>query len=443
MAKKSTTPARRGRRAKGDKSKLVKFRPPKPYKGFELTPVSGGQWAKRINGRLYYFGRWGKTVNGKMERLPGDGWEDALRLYKAQAADLHAGRTPRTGSASGELTVREMCNQFMADKQELVDSGELKIATLNEYRLTCKKLVAAFGATTLVDDLTDTDFKKLRAKLAMRLGPVGLSNQVGKVRAVFIHANRKQQIPKTFKKPSAKTMREHEAKQTPKMFEAEEIRQLLANSKGQLHAMILLAINCGMGNTDCSELEFRHVDLDAGWLDYPRPKTSVRRKSRLWSETVAALREVISCRKKPISKADQEIIFLTKYGSRWVRDVPHTTEDASGNKILAKVVSTNAISGQFAKCMKACELNSGRNFYALRHSYQTQAENSAPESPDFPAIALTMGHATSANDMSARYRERISDERLIRIADAVHQWLWPPKQAKTVKKAAKAKRGAK
>jgi hypothetical protein len=30
-----------------------------------------------------------------MERIEGDGWKEALELYKAQADDLYAGRTPR------------------------------------------------------------------------------------------------------------------------------------------------------------------------------------------------------------------------------------------------------------------------------------------------------------------------------------------------------------
>jgi hypothetical protein len=36
-----------------------------------------------------------------------------------------------------------------------------------------------------------------------------------------------------------------------------------------------------------------------------------------------------------------------------------------------------------------------------------------------------MGHAPKLGDMSSVYRQRISDERLQRVADAVRQWLWP------------------
>ena len=46
----------------------------------------------------------------------------------------------------------------------------------------------------------------------------------------------------------------------------------------QLKAMILFGINGGMGNTDCSSLPLSALDLNGGWLNYPRPKTGVDRR---------------------------------------------------------------------------------------------------------------------------------------------------------------------
>src|SRR6059058_3372513 len=89
-------------------------RPKKPYPDFPLTPHASGAWQKKIRGRTHYFGKWAKRVNGKLERIPGDGWEDALRLYKEQADDLHAGRTPRV--VGDGLTVADLCNRFLTAK---------------------------------------------------------------------------------------------------------------------------------------------------------------------------------------------------------------------------------------------------------------------------------------------------------------------------------------
>ncbi len=58
-------------------------KPPKPYAKFPLTAHASGAWQKKILGKIKYFGRWGRVVNGKLTRIEGDGWKEALELYKA------------------------------------------------------------------------------------------------------------------------------------------------------------------------------------------------------------------------------------------------------------------------------------------------------------------------------------------------------------------------
>src|SRR5277367_1575085 len=94
--------------------KAAADRPKKPYRDFPLSPHASGAWQKKIRGKIYYFGRWGRVVNGKLVRIEGDGWKGALELYKAQADDLHAGRTPRV--KGDELTLAGLCNAFLTAK---------------------------------------------------------------------------------------------------------------------------------------------------------------------------------------------------------------------------------------------------------------------------------------------------------------------------------------
>jgi len=63
-------------------------------------------------------------------------------------------------------------------------------------------------------------------------------------------------------------------------------------------------------------------------------------------------------------------------------------------------------------------LNGHRNFYALRHTFETIGG----EAKDQVAVDYIMGHAR--DDMASVYRERISDERLKAITDHVRQWLF-------------------
>jgi integrase len=62
-----------------------------------------------------------------------------------------------------------------------------------------------------------------------------------------------------------------------------------------------------------------------------------------------------------------------------------------------------------------------RGFYCLRHTHQTVGD----ESGDFVAVRTIMGHAFSG-DISAVYRERVSDERLRKVTDHVRGWLFGP-----------------
>ena len=66
-----------------------------------------------------------------------------------------------------------------------------------------------------------------------------------------------------------------------------------------MRAMTLLAINGALGNTELALLPIKAVDLDTGWLDYPRAKTAVPRRVPLWSETIAAINESLRVRAEP------------------------------------------------------------------------------------------------------------------------------------------------
>ena len=62
----------------------------------------------------------------------------------------------------------------------------------------------------------------------------------------------------------------------------------------------------------------------------------------------------------------------------------------------------------------------GLTFYALRHTFQTVAEGVR----DLSAVQSIMGHAASGSDMSARYRERVDDDRLLAVTEHIRKWLF-------------------
>lgn len=72
------------------------------------------------------------------------------------------------------------------------------------------------------------------------------------------------------------------------MFTPEEIRRLLNHAGYRMKAMVWLGLNCRLGCTDCAELLWENVDLEAGRLNFPRTKTDVARYLPLLEERGAS-----------------------------------------------------------------------------------------------------------------------------------------------------------
>jgi integrase len=276
-------------------------------------------------------------------------------------------------------------------------------------------IVAAFGKTRLVDDLAADDFQSLRADMAQRWGPTRLANAITRVKGVFKFAvdngllDRPPRYGSEFRKPDKAVLRRHRAATGVKMLEAAQLRKLIDAAGTSLRAMILLGLNAGFGNNDCAAFPISALDLDGGWVDFPRPKTGIARRAPQWPQTVQAIREVLAQRPEPKDPADAELVFLQRSGRRWVRNTPKSR--------------TDNVSSQFFFLLKEQGLyRDGLGFYSLRHAFRTVADGAR----DPVAIDLIMGHADPS--MGGHYRERIDDARLQAVSDHVRLWLFgkPP-----------------
>jgi integrase len=369
-------------------------RPAKPYPEFPLFPHATGYWAKKIRGRTVYFG-------------PLADPDAALAKYLEQKDALHAGRKARIDPAA--VTVKDVANAFLNHKQALLDTGEIKARTWQEYKDTTDLVVGAFGKHRVAADLGQDDFAALRKSMAKRWGALRLGSTILRVRSVFKFAlesgliDRPVQFGPGFKRPSKKTIRLERAQRGPRLFTADEIRRLLKAASPQLKAMLFLGINAGYGNSDCGRLPLRAVDLEAGIIDYPRPKTGIPRRCVLWPETVQAIRDALAHRPRHKSPDHADLVFITRYGWPW-----------------AKETSNNPVGIETGKLLKSLGINgrAGLGFYTLRHTFRTVAD----ECRDQPAVDYVMGHEVP--HMSTVYRETISDARLRAVAEHVRHWLF-------------------
>lgn len=387
-------------------SKVSGEKPPKPYPDFPLFPHGNGQWAKKIRGKLHYFGLWADP-------------DGSLAKYLDQRDDLQAGRKPR--DKAGELTVRDLVNRFLTAKRHLVDTHEVSPRCFANYHATGVRVAEGFGKTRAVADLRPEDFDAYRAEYAKGRGPVSIRNEVQNVRILFKYAydagliDAPIRFGPSFKAPSRRVLRKARQAAGQRMFEAADLRRILDAADQPLRAMVLLGINAGFGQTDCASLPASALDLDAGWVDFPRPKTAVPRRVPLWPESVAAIREALALRPKPREESDARLVFLTRLGQPWVRVKPRRS--ATPNK--PEWAAVDAVALMFGRLLSELGLKRpGLNFYAIRHTFETVAG----ESRDQVAVNAIMGH--DPGDMASLYRERIGDDRLRAVVDHVRGWLF-------------------
>lgn len=364
-------------------------KPKKPSKTFPLFPHANGQWARKILGKVHYFGKW-KDIDA------------ALQRYRREHPHLFAGAEPPITNG----TVASVVKTFLETKAAAVETGDLAQRSYDEYEKTCNIVGATLGRSKPVSEISREDLVRLRLQLVKgQKGkvrkPTSQKRYIGMARVLFnfISEELGQSIHyrKVLKMPPAKSLRAARNEVGEKLFTAAEINALIANAKPQLKAMILLGINCGFGNQDCSTLPIEQVDIAGGWHRYWRPKTQIARRCPLWPETTAALYAVIKDR-------TEGLVFVTKYGNPW---------EGKGR--------ADPISYEFRKLVN--KLKMGRagvtTFYTLRRTFETIAATTG----DQVAVDFIMGHAPSSNDMAAVYRQRTFDSQLQRIVERVHGWL--------------------
>jgi integrase len=420
-------------------------KPEKPYPEFPLYAHPLGYWSKKVDGKILHFGRWGKVVKGVVNCVEDQeaAWKEALRLYQSRIDDVKGGDAgPGTvveekGKASEGMRVKELCDRFLLAKRDRVNAGELTQRMWGEYKIMTDLTVKQFGGNTLVEKLTPDHFSALRNTMVNKgtagdgWGPHRVTNGITRIKSIFKFGF-EMGLLKTpvvygqgFAPPSRSVMRRHRAKVGVKMFEAAELRQMIdgktveregkepieVKPEPMLKAMILLGVNCGFGNGDCAQMTFTGLDLDGGWIDFPRPKTGIQRRCPLWPETVAAIREAIAVRPKPAELSDCGLVFLNYRGTAWVR-----VSKEKNNR-------SDYLSQAFNRYLKQLGLaKDGFGFYTLRHVFRTIADGAR----DIPAVRSIMGHVDAGID--AVYRERIEDERLQAVSEHVRKWLWLRKE---------------
>lgn len=375
-----------------------KARPSKPYPEFPLFAHNNGQWCRKIAGKLHAFGSW-------------DDPQEALRLHNELYPSIKHG-LPAPTKFDG-CRVGDLINEFLSVQEDRLELGEIERITFESLVYVAKLVVEFIPKHRAVESLKPSDFRKLRSGLMKRYAATNTRVNMSRVRSIFKFAYDEQLITKPvffgqgFKAPSKAMIRKERNEKPKKLFDPCQIHWLVQNASDALSAMILLSVNTGMNNADLCNIQFRHIDLKTGWVDYPRHKTGVERRAKLWPETVAAIERYIPGRQTPLSTFD-DYVFITKARRKW---------------------GHSSLPSEFAKLRDRVNCDGNGDDYDppplphgtfgyFRHTFETVAGGSR----DQVAVNAVMGHVDDS--MAAEYREGIEDDRLEAVADHVRQWLF-------------------
>lgn len=363
-------------------------KPAKPYPDFPLTAHPNGQWAKKIKGKLKYFGAWDDHVA-------------ALNKYVDQRDELQAGREPMPAG----LTVNALVGMFRDKQNKRLARGEISPRTFKDYE-KIGKLIETLAGSRPLDYLTVQDFEKLADGLS-KCGPTRQKNNLTYARMFFHYANENGLTEKPIrykeplKSPSAKTLRIMKAKRGSRMFTPEQVRKLIAAAPTPMRAFILLGLNAAFANTDCAMLTFDALDLPGGFHNFPRPKTANPRRAALWPETVKAIEDAIAKRPDDARPEVADYVFLTRFGGCWA----------------TRETGDNAISSEFRKLL--IEVGCYTKFNTFQSLRRTAATWGGTTGETF-AVSFLLGHVPPTEDMvGTHYRQKIYDAQVKRVTDRI------------------------
>jgi len=330
---------------------------------FPLTLHPTGQYCKKIQGKVHYFGK---------------DKQEALRRYYQQASALHSGTSQPTLSPD-TLTLESLCNLYLDHQLGRAKAGEIQHRQYYEQRPRLKAFACFIGPNRLVGDIRTIELLSYRKKrIEDGRAPVTINNELAVVKAMFHWAKESEIIERGPNLDAVKKIpRKKIERQT---FTPEEVGRLLALANVQMRAMILLGLNCGFGCTDCAELRWDNLDLKAHRVHFPRPKTGVDRNFILWPQTVEALKAV------PVRG---EFVFYTKAGNTWGWRISGKFDDKPLTRAFKKLMKRAGIAAE-----------KGTGFYTLRRT----AATIVAETGDVFAVQGILGHADLA--MASTYVQK-------------------------------------
>ena len=341
---------------------------------FPLTLHPTGQYCKKIQGKIYYFGADKKQ---------------ALERYLDQATYLHGGRNLIQKASNGNMALKDLCEFYLKYQRAKVQANDLTAKHHNDQISSLKKLTSFLGQDRKIKNVSTLDLQNYKRKLQASYGSMHRLNLHISIMKAMFHWARKNDILENIPNIDAISRGKiiHQERFT---FDSQQINKLLATADVKMQAMIWLGLNCGFGCTDCAQLKWKDLDLENSRVKLARNKTGVPRNLPLWPETIQALKKVPKSGK---------LVFYTSKGHTLIRTLLKSEDNGD-----SKYTTINFVTPRFSRLLKKTGIHApkGAGFYTLRRTAATLAARSG----DPFAVQRLLGHADLK--MATRYVQNVS-----------------------------------
>ena len=338
--------------------------------------------------------------------------KEAERLYQENIARMVgelAVETPQVAKAQ-EWTLAEMVDAYYRQK-ELDGKSKSFLGQIGQYLGNKSAHPSQFfiwlrahgvnPGTDGPDGLTTTLLAEYRDMLGRdnSIGRVQANHYVSHVRMLLLWGIETHGIvhpPLGSIRPfDAKAKVGHGRKQDRTPLTPRQIGSLLKACDPVDKAIVMLGLNCGLGNTDIATLQLADVDLEAGTISNNRRKTDSARDFALWPETATCLKAYLKKHrgKHPRTEDIAKLFFIGHKGMPMVWDV--VNDDGRIKRI-------DAVKNRWDRlCDRAgVDLPYGAGFYILRHTYATMI---GQLSHDLREVQAAMGHLTIQQQQTYRH----------------------------------------
>ncbi|RJR13716.1 hypothetical protein C4585_01510 [Candidatus Parcubacteria bacterium] len=129
-----------------------------------------------------------------------------------------------------------------------------------------------------------------------------------------------------------------------------EFGALLKVACPQWRALLLLAVNGCLKNSDVAEIRWRHIDFTEATMFFPRPKNGRLRQTPLAPEVMDAL---TTWRSESLRTKPNDLIFLTPDGTPWITSTDSVVKHFNILKIRVKNETGVVIESTFQALRKA------------------------------------------------------------------------------------------